>query len=109
MHDVRLAVLGSGAGNLPNLVLKIELVPRHLSDFLPALGSQGENLNNAAVGPLDLPGCFDDASEFVIIENTVPYNLASGLLDALARRAINNRLADAPVEESFCYLQGLVG
>src|SRR5215216_6060685 len=109
MHDVRLAVLRSGAGNLPNLLLKIELVPRHLSDFLPALGSQGENLNNAAVGTLDLASCLDDASELVIIENTVPWNLASGLLDALARRAIDDRLADAPVEEGLCYLQGLVG
>src|SRR4051794_1098977 len=109
MDHVRLAVLRSGAGDLPNLLLKIELVPRYLSDFLPALGSQGENLNDAAVGSLNLASCLDDASELVIIENTVPWNLASGLLEALARRAIDNRLADAPVEEGLCYLQGLVG
>ena len=109
MHDVRLAVLRSGAGNLPNLFLKIELVPTHLSDFLPALGSQRENLNNAAVGSPDLPSCLDDPSELVIAEHTVPWNLASGLLDALARRPIDKRLADAPAEEGLCYLQGLVG
>src|SRR3954466_4348682 len=88
MDHVRLAVLRSGAGDLPNLLLKVELVPRHLSDFLAALGSQGENLNDAAVGSLDLSSCLNDASEFVIAEHTVPWNLASGLLDALARRAI---------------------
>ena len=106
---MRLSVLRLGAGDLPNLLLKIELVPRYLSDFLPALGSQGENLNDAAVGSLDLASCLDDASELVIVENTVPWNLASGLLEALARLAIDDRLADAPVEESLCYLQGLVG
>ena len=80
MDHVRLAVLRSGAGDLPNLLLKVELVPRHLSDFLPALGSQGENLNNAAVGSLDLPSCLNDASEFVIAEHTVPRNSRVGSL-----------------------------
>src|SRR5215210_5200617 len=108
MDDVRLSVLRSGAGDLPN-AFEDRLVPRHLGDFVAALGSQGENLNDAAVGCLGLASCLNDASEFVIAEHTVPWNLASGLLDALARRAIDDRLADAPVEESFCYLQGLVG
>ena len=55
MDDVRLAVLRSGAGDLPNLLFEIELIPGHLGDFLPALRCQGEKLNDAAVGSPDLP------------------------------------------------------
>src|SRR5215212_4718009 len=108
MHDVRLAVLRSGAGDRPNLLFKIELIPGHLGDFLPALRCQSEKLNDAAVGSPDLPGCFDDPGELVIAQHTVTRDLASGLLDALTRRAIDDRPTDAPGEEGLCHLQGLL-
>src|SRR4051812_36213113 len=109
MDDMRLAVLGSGAGNGPNLLLEIELIPAHLGDFLPALRCKRQEVNNAAVRSPDLSGCLDDASELVITEHAVPGDLAGRLLDAFTRRAIDDRLADAPAEERLRNLQGLVG
>src|SRR5215204_6167005 len=109
MHDVRLAVLRSSAGNGPNLLLDIELIPGHPGDLLAALRCKRQEVNNAAVRSPDLSGCLDDASELVITEHAVPGNLAGRLLDALARRAIDDRLADAPAEERLRHLQGLVG
>src|SRR3954471_14022698 len=109
VDQVWLAVLRSLARDGPNLLLEIKLMTRHLGNFLPALCCQGEKLNDAAVGSPDLPGCSDDATELVITEHPVPRDLARGLLDALTRRAIDDRPADAPSEEGLCHLQGLVG
>ena len=82
VDDVGLAVFRSGTGNFPNLLFEIELIPGHLGDLLPALRCQRQKLNNAAVGSPDLPGCFDDATELIIGQHTVPRDLAGGLLDA---------------------------
>jgi len=48
MDHVRLAVLRSGARDGPNLLFKIELIPGHLGDFLPALRKQAPT---SGVGP----------------------------------------------------------
>jgi hypothetical protein len=71
VHDVRLAVLRSCSGNGPNPLLEVELVPGHLSDFLPPLRREREKLDNAAVRTPDLPGCLDHPTELFVAQHAV--------------------------------------
>jgi hypothetical protein len=58
------------------LVGNVYLVPGKLRHFFSALAGQCQELDNAGIGAIHLPGGFYDSGEFVIIEDTVTRSLA---------------------------------
>lgn len=109
MHQVRLAVFGSGAAQRPDPPADVDLVPSHPRCFLAALPCQGEHFYDPAERPAYLAGRDEDQCELVISQGAVSSNLLVGERNAVRRRAFEEPATNAPAKEEAQNLGKLVG
>src|SRR5258708_26064894 len=90
VNDVRLAVLGPGLGQGPNLTFEVKFVRGALGNLFAALPSQSEELDDSAVWPPEFPGSDDHPSKLIVTKHPVSGSFLGGQWDPVSRGLIQH-------------------